>query len=287
MQTIIGCLNWLSISTRPDIATVTSILAKYCKNPSQGHIDSALRVVKYLKGTKTLKLCFSSKHNNTLESFTKFPLPPGITNLCDSNWGPQDQSKPNDKSIPAELDLFKTRSISGYITWLNGPVMWSSKRQTFTARSSAEAEIYVTDECAKNLMHLINIIGDLGLTNELISGPIPIWNDNNACVCWSKNTTTKGLRHVQIRENAIREGVSAGIFEVKHIAGKDNPSDIFTKEDKDLEHFVAVRNSIMHTENTKYYNNDTSTKQTSTMSDVPSTGGCQVGSTVSATHSTH
>jgi hypothetical protein len=45
MQTIVGCLNWLSISTRPDIATITSILAKYCRNPSQGHIDSALRVV--------------------------------------------------------------------------------------------------------------------------------------------------------------------------------------------------------------------------------------------------
>jgi deoxyuridine 5'-triphosphate nucleotidohydrolase len=287
MQTIVGSLNWLSISTRPDIATVTSILAKYCRNPSQGHIDSALRVIKYLKGTKTMKLCFSSKQNNTLESFIKFPLPPGITNLCDSNWGPQDQSKPNDKTPPIELDQFKTRSISGYITWLNGPVMWTSKRQTFTARSSAEAEIYATDECAKNLLHLINIISDLGLTSDLISGPITIWNDNNACVCWSKNTTTKGLRHVQIRENAIREGVSAGIFDVKHISGKDNPSDIFTKEDKDVQHFVNVRDSIMHTDDTQYYNNDISTKQTSTMSDVPSTGGCQVGSTVSLTHSSH
>jgi hypothetical protein len=43
MQTIIGSLNWLtSISTRPDIATIISILTKYCKNPSQGHIDSTL-----------------------------------------------------------------------------------------------------------------------------------------------------------------------------------------------------------------------------------------------------
>jgi hypothetical protein len=129
--------------------------------------------------------------------------------------------------------------------------MWSSKCQTFTVQSSAEAEIYATDECAKNLLHLINIINDLSLTSDLISGPIPIWNDNNACVCWSKNTTTKGLRHVQIRENAIREGVFAGIFDVKHISGKDNPSNIFTKEDKDIEHFVNVRNSIMHTDDTQ------------------------------------
>jgi hypothetical protein len=90
-------------------------------------------------------------------------------------------------------------------------------------RSLAEAEIYATDKFAKNLLHLINIIKDLSLTSELISGPIPIYNDNNACVCWSKNTTTKGLQHVQIWENAIREGVSSGIFDVKHIAGKSNP----------------------------------------------------------------
>jgi hypothetical protein len=236
-----------------------------------------------------MKLCFSSQQNNALKSFIKFPLRPGMTNLCDSNWGPQDQSKPNDKIAPVKLDQFKTRSISGYITWPNGPVMWSLKQQTFTAQSSAEAKIYATDKCAKNLLHLINIINDLSLTKDLISDPIPIWNNNNACVCWSKNTTTKGLHHVQIQENAIREEVSARIFDVKHmILGKDNPSNMFTKEDKDLKHFINVRNSIMQTDETQYYNNDISTTQISTMSDVPSTGrGCQVGRTVSLTHSSH
>jgi len=98
--------------------------------------------------------------------------------------------------------------------------MWTCKRQSFTARSSAEAEIYATDECAKNILHLLNIINDLGLTDSIINGPVDIWNDNNACVCWSKNTTTKGLRHVQIREKAVREGQCMGLFKVKHISGK-------------------------------------------------------------------
>ena len=36
-----------------------------------------------------------------------------------------------------------------------------------------------------------------------------------------------------------------GLYNVKHIAGKNNPLDIFMKEDKDIRYFMAVRNSIM------------------------------------------
>ena len=180
---------------------------------------------------------------------------------------------------------------------MHGPLMWISKRQTYTARSSVEAEIYATDECAKNIIHLMQIIVDIGLTNELISGPLPIWNDNSACVAWSKNTTTKGLRHVQIRENAVREGIEMGIFTVTHIEGKKNPSDIFTKEDKDTEHFVAVRNSIMcdfdtveDEANKEIKENKTEKGQDAEIvaqQDTRENGGCQVGNSPSLTSSTH
>lgn len=202
----------------PDISIVISLLAKYCRNPSKGHIDAAIRVIKYPKGTKNLRIKFSSKDSNNLQSFTNFPIPNNkLTGLCDANWGPQDQSRPKEGNKPQELELFKTRSMSGFITWMNGPIMWMLKRQTFTTRNSAEAEIYATDESAKNISHLLHIIDGIGLTKTLVKGPITIWNDNRACVCWSKNTTTKGLRHVQIRENAVHEGVAMGLFNIKLI----------------------------------------------------------------------
>ena len=95
MQQLIGCLNWLSVSTRPDIATITNLLAKYTANPSKGHIEAARRVIKYLKGTKTHGILFSQTNNSNISSFLKFPLPQTkITSLSDANWGPQDQSKP-------------------------------------------------------------------------------------------------------------------------------------------------------------------------------------------------
>ena len=72
-----------------------------------------------------------------------------------------------------------------------------------------------------------------------------VYNDNAACVCWSHNLTTKGLRHIQIRENAVRESVQSNLIDVHHIAGKVNLADLFTKEDKDASHFIAIRNMIM------------------------------------------
>ena len=60
---------------------------------------------------------------------------------------------------------------------------------------------------------------------------------------WSKNTTTIGLRYLQIRENAVRE--NAHIIEVQHIGGKINPADIFTKEDKDQSHFIKLRDTVV------------------------------------------
>ena len=58
LRKYVGCLNWLSTQTRPDIATITNMIAKYSANPSPGHIDAAKHVIKYLKGTKDLGIKF-------------------------------------------------------------------------------------------------------------------------------------------------------------------------------------------------------------------------------------
>jgi hypothetical protein len=76
--------------------------------------------------------------------------------------------------------------------------------------------------------------------------PSIIYNDNMACVCWSKATTTKGLQYVQIHENAVRESVQSDFITVQHIEGKINLSDLFTKEDKDTEHFIILCDLLLH-----------------------------------------
>ena len=126
-QSIVSSLNWFATSTRSDIAPITNILAKYLSNPSEGHLAHAKHVLRYLKGSKTYGISFSSHNNNNLQSFLKFPIPANqITALTDANWGPQDQSKPDPANI-IELELFKTRSLSSYLIWLGSPLHWSAK----------------------------------------------------------------------------------------------------------------------------------------------------------------
>ena len=94
---------------------------------------------------------------------------------------------------------------------------------------------------------LSNTAEDLNLTSTLFNAPITIFNDNNACVFWSQSLTTKGLRHLQIRENAVRESIDNKFINVHHIGGAINPSDLFTKEDKDATHYLAIRDVLVTT----------------------------------------
>jgi hypothetical protein len=120
-----------------------------------------------------------------------------------------------------------------------------SKRQTITAGSSAEAEIYATDECVKFLLEIHQLFDFLGVKEIFMPSTTVIFNDNNACINWSKRCTTKGLRHIQMRENKVRENVANHFVSIQHVNGKTNLADIFTKEMKDTGHFMELRDLIM------------------------------------------
>ena len=244
-RSILGSLNWLAQGSRPDIAVIHSLLAKYQNNPSPGHLTAAIHVLKYLRNTKHLGISFHTNEELTLQSFIHFPIKSlRAIAFSDANWGPQDSSvpKPDNKE---QLDLFKTRSMSGYLIKLHGPLHWSAGRQKITARSTAQAEIYATDECTKTILQLHHIIQDLGLRSDLTQLPTKIFNDNMACIQWSRNKTSRNIRHIQIKENAVRESVQNKEIQVCHIGGKINPADIFTKEDKDTSHFVLLRDIVL------------------------------------------
>ena len=57
--------------------------------------------------------------------------------------------------------------------------------------------------------------------------------------------TSKAARHIELRENSVREWIQSKLLTVKHVSGKINPSDIFTKEMRDGMHFRRLRDSFM------------------------------------------
>ena len=164
------------------------MLSRYLHKVTPSYISAAKYAIKYLKGTLSYGIQFTSKHNISLEEFVKFPTDPSkVLKFIDANWGPQYASVPKSTDDPTYLDLFKSRSISGYLIWPGGPLFWISKRQSITAHSTAEVEVYATNECTKRLTHFQNIIRDLNITHILTSLPINIYNDNEAAVKWSRN----------------------------------------------------------------------------------------------------
>jgi hypothetical protein len=52
-----------------------------------------------------------------------------------------------------------------------------------------------------------------------------------------------------MKENRVRENIEKHFITVKHIEGKLNLADIFTKEIKDTNHFVTLRDRFMSARN--------------------------------------
>ncbi len=242
-QSLIGSLNWLAHTTRPDLSTVVSLLAQHQSTPSSGHYEAGCYVARYLASTKHLGIYFLSRRSSILQSFLHFPLQSEhIMSMSDANWGPQDASS---NYTGVQLPLFASRSMSAFYIDLFGPLHWVSRRQSITAASSAEAEIYATDECVKFLLELVQIMEFLDIKHLFMPSVNIVYNDNKACINWSKTCTTKGLRHIQMRENRIRENVLSKFVSIRHIDGKHNLADVFTKEMKDTGHFVMLRDLMM------------------------------------------
>ena len=70
-QQIIGMLIYAAIGTRPDIAFATTRLSRFNNNPTEEHIKYTRYVLRYLKGTKELKIKYNGDSDAGLDSQTR------------------------------------------------------------------------------------------------------------------------------------------------------------------------------------------------------------------------
>ncbi len=71
-----------------------------------------------------------------------------------------------------------------------------------------------------NTRHMISSLSDLGYPIDDTTLPTPLYNNNNACVKWCHNPTTKGNRHIENCKNSTRKWVAGRTITVNHVAGK-------------------------------------------------------------------
>ncbi|XP_065636606.1 uncharacterized mitochondrial protein AtMg00810-like [Quercus suber] len=110
---LVGSLVYLTV-TRPDISYVVHQVSQYLSAPRSSHYVAVLRILRYLKGTLFHGLFYSAQSPLVLRAFS------------DADWA----GDPTDQ-----------RSTTGYCFLLGSSLIsWRSKKQTFVARSSTEAE---------------------------------------------------------------------------------------------------------------------------------------------------
>jgi hypothetical protein len=227
-QRLVGGLNWLAISTRPDLSVSVSLLSQFMQDPSKGHLDAGKCVFAWLSGTGNHGLHFTQN----LVAWVDKPKPTSLTkSYADANWGPQDASHPREDIVEL-TDQSSVRSLLGHVVIdMAGSIGWGYQREPKTSKSSCEAEIYCMEEGCKTSETLYHLMTDLSLPK--IAQPMPLFNDNRGAVDWSSGcTVSKKLRHLNIRKVAVRDAQKASIVNIHHVPGHSNIADIFTKEHK-------------------------------------------------------
>ena len=63
---------YLANSTKPDIAFLVNLLARYSSSPTKRHWNGIKHILHYLRGTIDMRLFYSNKSNFNLVSFADF-----------------------------------------------------------------------------------------------------------------------------------------------------------------------------------------------------------------------
>jgi hypothetical protein len=264
-QSLIGSIGRLAMTTRPDLTAtaIHSFLFLYNAKPLVGYMKSALYVLHYIRSTCEYGISFTSKDMVSMHSYIHFPsstdvkvytnpIPPKLLTThtllaySDACWGLQIGNAVAKGTLPP---LFKFWSMNGGIIFKNGgPIRWLGECQERMSLSSFEAKIWATNAMLKRVVDLRNLscsVSENGHTLDGLSSPMVLYNNNDACVKWLHDMTSKTAHHIKLCEDSIWEWVLDKTLNVVHVTGKINLVNNFTKEMKDGAHFRRLRDSFM------------------------------------------
>jgi hypothetical protein len=199
---LVGLLMYLAIATRPDIAFAVGKLSQFIAFYNFVHWLAAKRVVRYLKGTRTLRLKLGGS------------IPARISGFCDASHACCPDSG---------------RSIGAYCFSLGdtGMISWASRKQKTVAQSTCDSEYMAIGEATRECMWLRSLTAAIGLPQP---HPTLLLTDNDAAMALSKDPRFHSrAKHINTKWHYIRECVDNNFIHVTHVPSKDNVADILTK----------------------------------------------------------
>ncbi|XP_070668933.1 secreted RxLR effector protein 161-like [Malus domestica] len=182
---IVGSLMYLT-ATRPDLMFVVSLVNRYMERPTETHLQTAKRVLRYVKGTVNFGVFYKEGGTEELVGYT------------DSDYV-DDQ---NDR-----------KSTFGYVFTLSlGAVSWSLKKQPVVTLSTTEAEFITAASSACQAIWLRRILEQL---NHGQYKPTVIHCDNVSAIKLSKNPVMHGQsKHIDVRFHFLRNLIKDEVVEL-------------------------------------------------------------------------
>lgn len=198
-RSIIGCIMYLAVCTRPDIAHAASVLSQFNNCHSETHWKAAKRVLRYLKGTMDYNIVYEKSSLS-------------VTGYVDADWASN------------QLDR---RSYTGYVFRVgNSAVSWESRKQRTVALSSTESEYMAICEGAKEAIFIRNFLHEC-LGKYLF---VTLYNDNQSAqkICNSQVNHSRS-KHIDIRHHYVRQIIRDKIVTLEYLPTELMPADVLTK----------------------------------------------------------
>lgn len=217
-RSVVGKMNYLEKSTRPDIAYAVHQCARFASDPKVQHTAAVKLIGRYLAGTRDRGIICNTSKDKSFECY------------CDAGFSG------DWKASIAENDSSTARSRTGYVIMYSGcPIVWASKMQTEIALSTTESEYVALSQSLRDVIPLMALVVEL----EEAGFPFPVDTPKVHCKTFEDNSGALEMakvpkmrprtRHLNIKYHHFREHVKNGDISIHAISTDDQMADIFTK----------------------------------------------------------
>lgn len=197
---LIGCLMYLCMVSRPDIAFATSYLSRFLDRPTNCLWTAAKRILRYLSLTKNYALVFKKNEEENLTAFT------------DADWAGDQEDR---KSTSGSAVFYKGNLVS-----------WQSIKQQTVALSTAEAEYVAAAQTTCEVLHLQGVLQSVSAAESV---PVLYCDNQSAIHMIHNHENSKRSKHIDIRVNFVKDVVLKNELNVMYVKSEENAADIFTK----------------------------------------------------------
>ena len=212
-RSVIGCLLYLALNTRPDLSFAVGFLARASSKPTYGACYCAAWLLSYLSLTVEMGIEYTMARLADWHAFV------------DADWAGE---------------LARRRSTSGFVIFMcGGPLAWGSKLMQTIASSTMQAEFQSYYYCVTSLLYIKHMFEEIGIPYKK---KVIMFTDAQAAIRAAHNPEAhQATKHFEVKYWWIRQFIGEGaeaFIEMHFLPTVLMVADILTKVSKALAVFL-------------------------------------------------